>query len=202
MLSFVMRSRAAPGGETTRQLLSRLGAGDPAALGVLYQREAAPVYRYALALCGNAAWAADATHDAFVALADRPAAVDLARGTLGAYLAGVARHGLLARWRDARGSVALPDDGDDGDAVAAIAEVVSPETLIVHRQSRDAVWAALRELPWPFREALVLVDLQDRPYAEAAAIAGIELNTLRTRVHRARSKLAQRLNPSPPGAKP
>lgn len=207
MLSFVMRPRAAAGGESTRQLLSRLGAGDTAALGQLYRREAAPVYRYALALCGNAAWAADATQDAFIALADRPAAVDLARGTLGAYLAGVARHALLARWREARGSVALPDGGDsrdegDGAALAPTAEAVSPETLLVHRQSRDAVWAALRELPWPFREALVLVDLQDRPYAEAAAIAGIELNTLRTRVHRARLKLAQRLNAGVPGAKP
>lgn len=199
MLSFVMRSRAVAGGETTQQLLSRLGAGDSAALGQLYRREAGPVYRYALALCGNASWAADVTHDAFVALADRPAAVDLARGTLGAYLAGVARHGLLARWRDARGNVALPDGGDDGDALAA-AEVASPETLLVDRQSRDSVWAALRELPWPFREALVLVDLQERPYAEAAAIAGIELNTLRTRVHRARSKLAQRLNAGANGA--
>jgi RNA polymerase sigma-70 factor (ECF subfamily) len=39
----------------------------------------------------------------------------------------------------------------------------------------------------------VLVDLQLRPYAVAAAIAGIELNTLRTRVHRARTRLAQAL---------
>jgi RNA polymerase sigma-70 factor (ECF subfamily) len=52
----------------------------------------------------------------------------------------------------------------------------------------------MRALPAPFREALVLVDMQERPYAEAAAIAGIELNTLRTRLHRARLKLAALLN--------
>jgi RNA polymerase sigma-70 factor (ECF subfamily) len=37
---------------------------------------------------------------------------------------------------------------------------------------------------------VVLVDLQERPYAEAARIAGIELNTMRTRLHRARSRLS------------
>ena len=57
-------------------------------------------------------------------------------------------------------------------------------------QSGAAVQEALRRLPAPFREALVLVDLQERSYAEAAAIAGIELNTLRTRLHRGRIKLA------------
>ena len=42
-------------------------------------------------------------------------------------------------------------------------------------------------------EAVVLVDVQDRSYDEAAQIAGIELNTLRTRVHRGRAKLARLL---------
>ena len=52
------------------------------------------------------------------------------------------------------------------------------------------MWAALRRLPAPFREAIVLVDLQERPYAEAARIAAVEVNTLRTRLHRGRAKLA------------
>jgi RNA polymerase sigma-70 factor (ECF subfamily) len=38
--------------------------------------------------------------------------------------------------------------------------------------------------------------LQERPYAEAAAIAGVELNTLRTRLHRGRQKLAALLSPA------
>jgi len=43
------------------------------------------------------------------------------------------------------------------------------------------------------REALVLVDLQERSYAEAAQVAGVELNTLRTRLHRGRARLADLL---------
>ena len=64
-------------------------------------------------------------------------------------------------------------------------------------QDLDRVWRALRTLPWPFREAVVLVDLQERPYIEAAAVAGIEVNTLRTRLHRGRLRLADALRGEP-----
>ncbi len=165
----------------------RVGAGDEAALAELYRREAAAVYRYALGLCGNAEWAADATQEAFVVLATRPQGFDPARGGLGAYLAGVARHALAAVWRRCRSEDPWPDDDDQA---AGDCTELSPEILLVRAQTGAEVWAALRQLPAPQREAVVLVDLQERPYAEAAQIAGIELNTLRTRLHRARLKLA------------
>ena len=69
-------------------LVVRAVAGDAAALDLLYRHEAAPVYSYALALCGNAAGAADATQEAFVALATRPARFDATRGAIGTWLAG------------------------------------------------------------------------------------------------------------------
>lgn len=168
--------------------LAALAAGDAGAIAPIYRSQSAPVYRYALALCGNAAWAADATQEAFVALAQRPQAYDASKGSLGAYLAGVARHALAAQWRDARLEQPWPDEPDDGSE--AMAHMATPEALLVQTQSGAAVWAALRRLSMPFREAVILVDLQERPYAEAAAIAGIELNTLRTRLHRGRTRLA------------
>jgi RNA polymerase sigma-70 factor, ECF subfamily len=172
-------------------LARRVAEGDRDALATAYARESGAVYRYALALCGNAAWAADATQDAFIALASRPATFDAARGTLGAWLAGVARHALLAQWRGANGRSAIDDVDDSADAGDS---ELSADTLLVHRQDLAALWAAIRALPWPFREALVLVDLQERRYDEAAAIAGVELNTLRSRLHRARARLAAQLN--------
>lgn len=179
-------------------LRPRAQAGDAAPalawLEAVYRQEADAVYRYALALSGDAALAADVTHEAFMTLAQAPQGFDPARGALGAYLAGIARHALLAAWRLRDRHVVLdePDDEPmDGPAVP------SHEAALVDQQSLDALWAAIRALPWPFREALVLVDLQERPYAEAARIAGIELNTLRTRVHRARQRLAAALNAAP-----
>ncbi len=170
--------------------LAALRAGDRQAIGPLYEAEAPRVYRYALALAGNPAWAADATQEAFVALALRPEGYDAGRGPLGAWLAGVARHALAAQWRLALGHEPLADEADTQAGAAADDAAPSPEELLVRSQDGNAVWEALRQLPAVFREAVVLVDLQERPYAEAAAIAGVELNTLRTRVHRGRQRLA------------
>jgi RNA polymerase sigma-70 factor (ECF subfamily) len=177
------------------EALAALRAGNRQAIAVLYEAEAPRVYRYALALAGNAAWAADATQEAFVALALRPHTYDPSRAPLGAWLAGVARHALAAQWRQALGHEPLPDDEADADEGMPGAAAPSPEELLVRAQDGDAVWAALRQLPAGFREAVVLVDVQERPYAEAAAIAGVELNTLRTRLHRGRQKLALLLAP-------
>jgi RNA polymerase sigma-70 factor, ECF subfamily len=179
-------------------LLDALARGELPALDALYRQEAAAVYRYALALGGDAAAAADATQEAFMALALRPSGFDRARGaSLGAYLAGIARHHLLAHWR--RAALAAGGPFEDGDA--ALADLPddgpAPEALLVQRQDVQRVHLALARLPWVFREAVVLVDLQDRPYDEAAAIAGCALNTLRTRLHRGRARLAEWLRPGP-----
>lgn len=187
MLPFVpwtFRPRPAAGGD----------APALAWLEAVYRQESDAVYRYALALSGDAALAADVTHEAFMTLAQAPQAFDPARGTLGAYLAGIARHALLAAWRLRDRHVALDEPDDEPGDTSATGD---HEAALIGRQSLDALWAAIRALPWPFREALVLVDLQERPYAEAARIAGIELNTLRTRVHRARQRLAAALSAAP-----
>lgn len=190
---------AAPVAADTASLLRALAAGDAAALELLYRQQADAVYRYALALAGDAAAAADATQEAFIALAARPAGFDPSRGELGAYLAGIARHHLLALRRRAGSAMADKADKSDGGDEAALAALPadgpSPEALLVQRQDVARVRAALSALPWAFREAVVLVDLQGRAYAEAAAIAGCELNTLRTRVHRGRARLAELLRP-------
>lgn len=72
-------------------------------------------------------------------------------------------------------------------------DVASPEQPLVRAQSTRELWQALDALPFIYREPVVLVDLQERSYLEAARIAGVELNTLRTRLHRARLGLAHRL---------
>jgi RNA polymerase sigma-70 factor (ECF subfamily) len=175
------------------QLLRRLASGDAAALDLVYRAEAGEVYRFALAMCANPAWSADATQDAFVHLAEGPGGYDPEKGPLRAWLCGIARHKLLARWREAAG--VWPLEESDEAALSAADGAPGPEDELARGQDRRALWRAIRSLPWVFREALVLVDLQERPYAEAAQIAGVELNTLRTRLHRARQRVAQALAP-------
>ena len=168
-------------------LLLRATRGDSAALDALYRQESGPVYRYALALCGNEAWAADALQDAFVALLHQPAGFDAAKGSLGAYLCGMARHHLLATRRD-RLHTAAPLDEDD-DTTDHTEWAPDPQDQLLRMQSLQALHQALAGLPWHQREALVLVDLQERDYIQAADIAGIPVNTLKTRVLRGRRRL-------------
>lgn len=180
-------------------LLARVLRGDAQALALLYRRESGPVYRYALALVGDEAAALDAMQEAFTQLLLNPQGFEPGRGTLGAYLAGIARHQLLARWRDAKRFVALIDDVDDEAAddektgVDAAGTGLSAEQRLVDAQRSEQLWSAVRRLAWSQREALVLVDLQERSYEEAAAVAGTRVDVLRSRLHRARARLAELL---------
>jgi RNA polymerase sigma-70 factor (ECF subfamily) len=58
---------------------------------------------------------------------------------------------------------------------------------------RDAVHRELRDLPLSFREAVVLVDIQDLSYHEAARILDIPVGTVRSRLFRGRRLLQERL---------
>jgi RNA polymerase sigma-70 factor (ECF subfamily) len=169
-------------------LLAKAIRGDQAALSLLYRRESGAVYRYALALCGDEAAALDAMQEAFTQLLQQPQGFDATRGALGAYLAGIARHQLLRRFREAKRFVAqIEGEEEDGDGSAA---APASDSLLVRAEAGEQLWSAIRRLPWSQREALVLVDLQERAYQEAADVAGVSVDVLRTRLHRARQRLA------------
>jgi RNA polymerase sigma-70 factor, ECF subfamily len=187
-LGFVAPAASAAGDEAA--LLARLADGDADALALLYRRESGSVYRYALALAGDEATALDAVQEAFAQLLRGPQSYQAGRGTLGAYLAGMARHQLLNQWRDARRHVSLDDALDTDDNAEPMP---ASDARLNQAQQQDGLWAAIRRLSWPQREAIVLVDLQERSYDDAAAIAGVSADVLRTRLHRARQRLADLL---------
>lgn len=125
--------------------------------------------------------------EAFAQLLRGPQGYQAGRGSLGAYLAGMARHQLLSQWRDQRRHVPLDDTLDSEPSPAS-------DERLTQAQREDGLWAAIRRLSWPQREAITLVDLQERSYEEAAAIAGTSVDVLRTRLHRARQRLADLLD--------
>ncbi|NCW18554.1 MAG: RNA polymerase sigma factor [Betaproteobacteria bacterium] len=159
----------------------------------IYRRHSGPVYRYLLALGASEESASDALHDAFLSFAQQAQAFDPQRGSLGAYLAGIARHALLAQWRRQGREVSTEADADFGLGDPNAASEPGPLDRLERETSQRALWRAIAMLPFVFREAVLLVDIQERSYVEAASIAGIELNTLRTRLHRARLRLAHML---------
>ena len=66
--------------------------------------------------------------------------------------------------------------------------------MLIARQDVDALRRAVAALPPHYRDVLVLVELAERSYAEAAAICGCELNTVRSRLSRGRALLARWLD--------
>jgi RNA polymerase sigma-70 factor, ECF subfamily len=176
-----------------RELLERVRRGDRQAFSELYALHQSAIYRYAAHMCGAAA-ADDLVQDTFVALLGRPGRYDPARGPILGYLIGIARHfvakRLAARRSESLESTDALDEAPDG-APEAPAETpldaLSREELVA--QVRDAI----QSLPLPYREAVVLCELQEMDYAAAAVVMQCPIGTVRSRLHRARALLTAKL---------
>jgi RNA polymerase sigma-70 factor, ECF subfamily len=64
----------------------------------------------------------------------------------------------------------------------------SPEK-VMQQQDSARIWRLVAELPEPFREAIVLRELNDLSYREIAQLAGVQVGTVMSRLARARSML-------------
>ncbi len=71
---------------------------------------------------------------------------------------------------------------------------INPEDLLGDRLLGHRIEAALAALPTDFREALLLVDVQELNYSEAAAVLGVPLGTIKSRVSRARALMREALH--------
>ena len=69
----------------------------------------------------------------------------------------------------------------------------SDEERVVERLSQDSVVSALSAVPHDFRDVVVLVDIGDFSYADAAQILDIPIGTVKSRLHRGRRVLKQRM---------
>jgi RNA polymerase sigma-70 factor (ECF subfamily) len=66
---------------------------------------------------------------------------------------------------------------------------------LINNERTAALYAAVRELPEQYRDAVVLCDLEEKSYEETARLMKCPVGTVRSRVHRARMLLAARLKP-------
>ena len=169
-------------------LAARVACGEAAALAPLYRRHRGPLYRFALLWSGQPAVAADVTQDVFVHLMTHAAEFDPERGALLAWLLGIARNFVRRR------TGYHPGRDEHDEDVDLAATTLPPEAALIAQQDIEALRRAVAALPPHYRDVLVLVELAERSYAEAAAICGCELNTVRSRLFRARALLARWLD--------
>lgn len=169
-----------------QHVLAAATAGDDEALAILVRAHHDRVYRFGLRVCRDGFDADDAVQEAFVKLAKRPDVVH-GPGVL-FWLLSVVKHACFRLLRPfARQAKHLGQRLGDDDAVPV--DELDPEAALERWQLVRAVHAALATLERPYREVLILRDLEGLSGVEAAAALGLELGAMKTRLHRARSQL-------------
>lgn len=169
-------------GVNDEDVYEQMRNGDREAFAELYERREPALFRYALRLSGDRFVAEEVTHEVFLHLAGGGVRFDARLGSLEAYVFGVARN-LIRAVRRKRVFSLTPDGASDHDLLG---DLISSERAA-------ALYRALRKLPGQYREAVVLCDLEEMTYEDAARLMRCSLGTVRSRVHRARVLLALRL---------
>lgn len=219
-----MRLERSHGMELTDDgLLKRMIAGDEEAFTLLYRRKHPAIYRFALHMSGNAAVADDVTQEVFMTLIRDTGRFDPAKGTLGGFLFGIARNHLRKRWEQDRRIVALADGSEDfpyretgdgryhsggfgrangsgngsanGNGNGAFRH---PGDQFATLEIVGRVRHAISTLPENYREVVVLCELEEMSYEEAASALTCPVGTVRSRLHRARALLLEKLREAQP----
>ena len=145
------------------------------------------VYRFAWRMTHSEAAAEDIAQDVFLALLRRPDRFDPIRGTLRAFLFGIARNLALKRWRNENRWTVLDDE-------RFIANPVEPD----RSEIAETIGEAVRALPPLQREALIMAEYEELSLEEIALAVESEIGTVKSRLHRARENLRRMLAPLKP----
>jgi RNA polymerase sigma-70 factor (ECF subfamily) len=171
--------------DSDQQNVARAARGDEGAFLVLWSTYRDTVYRFACWMLEDAAAAEDVVQECFVALIEHPARFDPARGSLRAFLLGVARNQCRNRWRESAGEVELEETDMSYD----------PQTLdaLASQEASAILNTAVGNLPPLQREALFLFEYEGLDLEEAAGIARVNVGAFKARLHRGRERLKREL---------
>ena len=173
-------------------LLVRIREQDERAIEALYERYSGPLYSLAYQVTGGDRFAQDVVQEVFVAVWKNAGRFDPARGSLRSWLFALARHkaiDLVRREANVRRHTAdvdleLEEAADDVDQEAW------------RRVRRDAVRAAITELPEAQRVALEMAFFGGLTHVEVSEALGIPLGTAKTRIRTALLRLRDILGQS------
>lgn len=182
-----------PDRDTDEDLLRRARAGEEDAFLSIYMRHRVAMYRFACRLLRSESAAEDVTHDCFLSLFKNPERFDPTRGTsLRTYLF-AAVHNLASKHFRRAGHETWMDE-------ATLEEPRTPDTdeplsQLLEAELSATVRAAVEQLPALQREVLILFEFEDLSLAEIAVVLEAEVNTVKSRLARARAGLRRTLAP-------
>lgn len=175
-------------------LLKRSAKGDEEAFSTLYRRHAAPLYRFALRMTGSGWGAEEIVQDVFMTLIREPGKYDAQRGTLPAFLFGIARNKVMKHNERQPREISLVERSEDGHGTGiTLRDPFTPAMWAEQRERLEKVRAAVKELPVEFRETVVLCELEELSYEQAAQLLDCPIGTIRSRLHRGRALLLAKL---------
>lgn len=189
----------AVGDPAVEALVVRARSGDLTAFNTLVLRFQDGVYGLTLRMLGDPDSAEDATQDAFIRAWQR---FETYRGgSFRAWLftiaANRARDELRRRGRRPTSSLDEARDDPDRADIDPVDGGPTAHEVLEQAELRNALEAALRTLPDDWREIVVLADVQGLDYTEVAAVTGIPVGTVKSRLSRARGRLREVIRNSP-----
>jgi len=176
-------------------LLRRALAGEEDAFLRMYERLKGGIFRYAFYMTNSRMVAEEVVQEVFIQLLNDGGGYREERGEVGAFAFGIARNFVRRIERRERPYESIPSDESLGNLRGLTSE---PETLagqMMRNEVAARVQAAIASLPDHYRQAVVLCDLCELSYEEAAQRLGCAVGTVRSRVHRAHALLTQKLKP-------
>jgi RNA polymerase sigma-70 factor (ECF subfamily) len=179
-------------------LVARHLSGDGAAFATLVQRHERRVYNLALRMTGREEDARDATQDAFLT-ALRKLSSFRGEAAFTTWMHRVTVNASYDLLRKRRRAPLLNAPREEGLGPPEPSPVPDPSDAV--DLSID-VRRALLAVPEDYRVAMVLHDVQDLPYDEVAAILGVPVGTVKSRLHRGRVALARAMGIVPAGERP
>ncbi len=172
-----------------RELLQRAQKGDPRAFGDIVQMYQRPVYNLCYRMLGDVEEAEDATQETFIRAYTHLAKYDPDRKFLNWVLTIASRH-CIDRLRKRRVSWASLEDAPFVERVP-MPESVDPHRVAEQHERADEIQHWLNQLPPDYRTPLVLLYWYGYSYEEIAQIMSLSVPAVKSRLHRARKRLAE-----------
>ena len=173
-------------------LLAAARQGDRSALSALLARHQQRVFGFGVKMCGNPDDARDVAQDTLLTMARK---LQDFRGdaSLSTWLYTVARSFCIKKRRRTKGAPAYHEPLDRATQERTGEPAATPEQMLLGREARETVAAALDQLEPEAREVLVLRDIEGLTAAEVAEVTGVSVAAVKSRLHRARAALRERL---------
>jgi RNA polymerase sigma-70 factor (ECF subfamily) len=176
-----------------KDAIRRIAAGDPDALGELYDRHARPVYSLAIRIVDDATEAEDVVQEVFAQAWRQAGRFDAARGAVGAWLLNITRSRAIDRLRARRAKPQATPTLTEKPVDQLIDPSETQERLIVTAETAARVRAALGRLPLLQRLAIELAFYEGLTHQEIAERLEEPLGTVKTRIRLGLMKLREAL---------